>query len=1495
MTEDERDEGVNEDQESDGDIENCPEVPEINVSTEVERDRLTRARGRRSVGSCQNGVPIERLGRAQFRVLDAEGNPIGGVPLTITITSESGETEIVRTTSGPTGYTTANLSDINIDTATDVSIEPLIGGDTVAVDPATIAENGIGAVRLGGAREYLQNLDLGNFDDQVFTLPPDTTDVTNAPELFNPSVIEKNGTCSLDFTAKVNVYENFFNQIVRMTPESEGEEEFVDDDRRLLTGQIPFPLTTDYPEGNDSEWPYLEHATEPSFGTLNVYKQSWTRVGHSLGKLLHSLTLAPCESTKVSIIEWSRTERGQRGERTTAREQKNHELYRERMIEEIVEGMVKEDQWGSSSSVQGGIGISGGIAGVIGGALGAVGLSIGGGAAYSSSESHGRRELQASTVQNLTDSVVQGASSMRSLRSNIVTQSQQIERDEVRTRAVENHNRNHAMTVEYFQVLEHYNVHTELIEETDVLMVPYDVPLELWDEMPAFGAIEYRLYNVRTRLDDIGIEVAERLPGDGNVALNGPGPMIIPIKLKLYIKNAVGEAIDEIIASVSRPSELSEKVNEVAKAAWDNLVGEIEDSLFLGEYEIEIKDDGTFSSGIINDQLPFSKSDLMQTISSVLYEMISDTSDAASGDKQYLIEWLDQNAENLRAIVPNEHEDAFDALYRLIHTPEVYEVSKPTVTASSWTVELREAWHPGVVILVHTKDGQTITLDRDNEIEGTAVASFSSPPVNVGAIESFEINFAPEKATRSVIKSVAETVDDIGDVGEEIFEFFTGQDDDMLTEEIEKARTFEIDRIRITAHTDPMAALPQSKSYELLDRTDLSRTLTAGDPAARWSGITPPEPDILETRTRRYDDYSEVEKLVKHIQANRMAYLRHLWLNEDPDKRMLRFQQYAYPIRRNGSTELVPLGDLIENRALGVVGNSVAFRLLNQGQLDEYEEVAEPDEYEEVVDDDPSDNKLVSMPTRGVYAETLLSKCNATEIRDVDRMPTARTRCRTEAPEITGVSPGSRRSDEELQPTVPASTVALQQPPAAPQPTGLSEALQVLATPNIFRDMSLGSETVQAANSLAQKALSEAGEAREQTLEALSSILQSASDGSGQEEQSAEEDIISVARDAVQQSGQAAQYEATQAHRRSDPVRNSDHQQNLDDAHEKGALSDEAYGEASERLHNADEQPTQGRPFPEVKQLSVEKGEKWVQGKILLANFEVGSADLLPEHKDFLRNQLMLHLADDGRITLLEGHTSKTGSTSENKELSEDRAESVRDFLVNELGFPAYRILTVKGVGESDPIDAKGPPEDPAERSVVVQYEAYVPVPIIRRPDIPVKAPEAKKYTKWEIQFGFLPHDHISEASEIKVKLRNRSQDTSRTLKGKIIYQGASFGYWFDLPSESEAWTEWIPFETEKPMAGIEWHMVQGDFQLATASLGEFISGTQAVIFEFDPMKKEIKMEIRLTEEDKIIGFQFGSSFMPFEAQILLTDPKPELQPKRPEKEETSWEWGFEF
>jgi outer membrane protein OmpA-like peptidoglycan-associated protein len=89
--------------------------------------------------------------------------------------------------------------------------------------------------------------------------------------------------------------------------------------------------------------------------------------------------------------------------------------------------------------------------------------------------------------------------------------------------------------------------------------------------------------------------------------------------------------------------------------------------------------------------------------------------------------------------------------------------------------------------------------------------------------------------------------------------------------------------------------------------------------------------------------------------------------------------------------------------------------------------------------------------------------------------------------------------------------------------------------------------------------------------------------------------------------------------------------------------------------------------------------------------FITGKFDLLPIAKDKL-NQVAAALKDQGYPPIrIEGHTDNVGSAEDNKKLSQQRADSVKDQLVSQ-GYPASKITTV-GWGAEHPVADNGSPE----------------------------------------------------------------------------------------------------------------------------------------------------------------------------------------------------------
>jgi hypothetical protein len=229
--------------------------------------------------------------------------------------------------------------------------------------------------------------------------------------------------------------------------------------------------------------------------------------------------------------------------------------------------------------------------------------------------------------------------------------------------------------------------------------------------------------------------------------------------------------------------------------------------------------------------------------------------------------------------------------------------------------------------------------------------------------------------------------------------------------------------------------------------------------------ITEAQPDAFNA-----DDRCCLEQLRQHLEDNAAYYDRAIWLMEDPNERARRFEGVVV----GGA----PLLDLIENRALEVIGDMVAFPTTDEGAETEPSvvDVLKRHKAEE----------LLSFPVRGAFAEAKLGHCNASEQFDITRFwDWSESPC-PEAPDIAPVQAVTPTAQQpNLQPsTLPNSIVNIVNPPAAPDPTGLANALSVLGTPNIFRDMSGRQELATLLGQLAGGAVG-LGEAQQKAREIL--------------------------------------------------------------------------------------------------------------------------------------------------------------------------------------------------------------------------------------------------------------------------------------------------------------------------------------------------------------------------------------------------------------------------
>lgn len=197
----------------------------------------------------------------------------------------------------------------------------------------------------------------------------------------------------------------------------------------------------------------------------------WRADGYSLGDLLYSLPLAPGQKKLVAVVDWDRQEDAIRQASRRETEALTTDLSHDRDISEIIDSSLRQHMHGSSHADTESVG------GALGGFIGPVVFGGGGGvsSAGSSASQSSSRDVAATSLNQARDRTLQAASSVRSQRATVVQSARQGESVRVQTDVVANHNHCHALTMEYFEVLRHFQVSQELAHVQECLLVPFEL------------------------------------------------------------------------------------------------------------------------------------------------------------------------------------------------------------------------------------------------------------------------------------------------------------------------------------------------------------------------------------------------------------------------------------------------------------------------------------------------------------------------------------------------------------------------------------------------------------------------------------------------------------------------------------------------------------------------------------------------------------------------------------------------------------------------------------------------------------------------------------------------------------------------------------------------------------------------------------------------------------------------------------------------------------
>jgi hypothetical protein len=230
---------------------------------------------------------------------------------------------------------------------------------------------------------------------------------------------------------------------------------------------------------------------------------------------------------------------------------------------------------------------------------------------------------------------------------------------------------------------------------------------------------------------------------------------------------------------------------------------------------------------------------------------------------------------------------------------------------------------------------------------------------------------------------------------------------------------------------------------------DLGDDLTATDGVTIYAG-----PSSEELKDPRKEDLVLANKLIAHLNDNLEYYHKVIWLNMTAQRRFMLLDGIILNEDEKEKGGGRSVASLVENDLISIVGNSLVFPVAPGLNLNP--DFGTKESLTEFYMTAAAEPISVSVPTKGVFAEAVMGKCNSCEKIEEDRFWRWEESPIPDSPTaITPINTDTRRADPgNLQPqALPNPIVNIQNVPNAPDPSGLSATLGLLGQSNIFKDI----------------------------------------------------------------------------------------------------------------------------------------------------------------------------------------------------------------------------------------------------------------------------------------------------------------------------------------------------------------------------------------------------------------------------------------------------------
>lgn len=918
-------------------------------------------------------------------------------------------------------------------------------------------------------------------EDSVFKIANEFYEPSSAPSELMPRII-----------GSVESIANYSSFIKEQTLKLQGLELVYDEQRFYVDERLAalFPvqgLSIIRAMSNRKVFPKL-NSPIPEFhlGYITKMTQRWINAGTHLGELMHSLPLAPGESRNIAVIDWKRRQSSSKSEDNKVSEQLTNELYHKRALDEVTRSVANEHQQGGTNIAAGtiatagagvlGAALAGGVAGsipgaVIGGVVGAIagaptgpadplvaaagalggavigfgiGASISGGAALIgaanaqlgtvSSDSKGDRSIVADLSQNITEITSQKSSSVRSLWSTVVATDEQAENERLSTRNVTNYNHSHALTIQYYEVLQHYKTEISLTAAEPILYLPYR-PLEFTFDLIA----DY--WNILSR----GIK-DKKLREEFDIIINGLEHEEVTGPLKLEKLTVEFERNNAQLNSYLNPFRITVSLIGIRE----------QKDTFNNHVNFNFKDpiDATLLKGI-------------QLLGLIPYESIRIAITA-----KLIAEDNRRNIRSLHSYVNTAtHTGTVDFQFNLRPTEELTEHLIQRRSEELVRYFNTHRYFFTRLLLLSIEKEQLIDLIESLMLRPSIQVNFpgisKDPTINNSAI-----SFATRN--RSYANALFDsTIDSISSV----FNDKISKDSNTRIDSNEKLKLF--DEIR----RDFRKTIEKNILEKPKTPNDRKKIIDAVEAATnKLSGISTLTKKDKETLLNNIKNL--FDKAFDHL--DQINFADNIHLSEFID---------TTPLAITGNTIIFKMKKIIDP---DVLSNNLIISHAQVNRMQQYPKEISDFATQLIADKlNNTRSSDIYLPTSGVFAEAILGRSNASEKIDLTRFfnwqdsPIPHL-----APFINALSAGTRKSDPlPTESTVPSNVLNIVNPTAFPEPTGLSGILNAIQNGNIFRDMSKSEQLVTVmsnlsnlAQSMAQHAGTLAGNAQVEALKAATEI-----------------------------------------------------------------------------------------------------------------------------------------------------------------------------------------------------------------------------------------------------------------------------------------------------------------------------------------------------------------------------------------------------------------------